>query len=140
MLGKIRPLIAISALGFAISCQTATAPSNSNSAANGSSQNNTAANNANIPPEFSGKPIEMNGATPTPGIPDPKLMNANSIPKGATPTPGIPDPKMLGKPLPKGATPTPGIPDPETIKKQMNTPVDANAVNASPKSSTANKP
>ena len=77
---------------------------------------NLAIDTANIPPEFSNKPIELNGNMP-PGIPDPKNANVSVPAKGATPIPGIPsDP---GKPLPKGATPTPGIPDEDALRKQM---------------------
>jgi hypothetical protein len=57
------------------------------------------------------------------------------MPKGATPTPGIPDPKTIGKtPVPKGATPTPGIPDPKVLKEQMNKTIsNKNIVNELPK-------
>ena len=82
---------------------------------------------ANLPPGFSTSPINTNSAS-TPGIPNPG--NANVVTKGATPTPGIPDPANIGKtPMPKGTPPIPGIPDEETLKKQMNTPRNANEVN-----------
>lgn len=75
----------------------------------------------NLPPGLSASPIPPSANT-TPGIPDPKSVNAN-LQKGATPTPGIPDEKTLKKQItgtaPKGATPTPGIPDPEVLKKQL---------------------
>ncbi|MCW5961279.1 MAG: hypothetical protein KIS76_14035 [Pyrinomonadaceae bacterium] len=87
-------------------------------AACGSSEPANSANNANVPPEFSGNSVPTSGEA-TPGIPDANA--ANNVPKGTTPTPGIPDPKDIGKPLPKGATPTPGIPDEATLKRQANT-------------------
>jgi hypothetical protein len=81
--------------------------------ANVNTNSTSAANNTNIPPEFSTTPTEP---TPTAGIP----ANAvNNVSKGATPTPGIPDPKLVNKKVKPGATPTPGIPDPETIRRQM---------------------
>lgn len=111
-------------------CPTATAPGgNSNTVSNA---NSTAP--ANIPPEFSNKPVTPSGNS-TPGIPDPNSANITNMPKGATPTPGIPDPKTIGRtPVPKGATPTPGIPDPKTLKEQMNKTVgNKNIVNELPK-------
>ena len=97
---------------------------------------NISVNQANLPPGFSTSPINTNGAS-TPGIPDPS--NANVAAKGATPTPGIPDPKTIGKtPMPKGTPPIPGIPDEETLKRQMNTPRNANEVNQPPAASTDN--
>ncbi len=91
---------------------------------------NLSVDNANLPPGFSTSPVNTNGAA-TPGIPDP--TNANVPPKGATPTPGIPDPNTIGKtPMPKGTPPIPGIPDAETLKKQLNTPRNANEVNQPP--------
>ncbi len=77
----------------------------------------TNTNQANVPPEFSNKPIMTNGNS-APGI-DPKNINIAPNPNG-TPTPGIPDPRNVNvKPNLKG-TPTPGIPDPKTLKQQMN--------------------
>ena len=101
-------------------CPTATAPGgDSNTASNV----NSTTNPANIPPEFSNKPVTPSGNS-TPGIPDEKSANLSNMPKGTTPTPGIPDPKTIGRtPVPKGATPTPGIPDPKVLKEQMNKPV-----------------
>ena len=108
MLKKI--LVVFSCIFFAInlSCQSA------------SQQNgNTAANQSNLPEGLSTKPLPANGERPA-GIPDTANMNAN-VPPGATPTPGIPDPKTIGKtPMPKGTPPIPGIPDEETLKRQMN--------------------
>jgi hypothetical protein len=101
-----------SALTFNLACSSTTAP-NSNANAN-----SAAAANQKLPEGLSASPLPMTGTTP--GIPDPKSVNMNSLPKGATPTPGIPDPKELGKPLKPGATPTPGIPDPKTLQKQSN--------------------
>jgi hypothetical protein len=94
---------------------------------------------ADIPPGFSTSPVPMSSNS-TPGIPDPKLINANSLQKGMTPIPGIPDPKTIGKtPVPKKTPPIPGIPDEETLKKQMNTIIkDANIVNNPPKSQSVN--
>ena len=108
---KIPVISFIFLVSLCTACPTATAPSgNSNTASNSSS---------NIPPEFSNQPVTPSGNS-TPGIPDPRTVNMNSVPKGATPTPGIPDPKNLNKPMKPGATPTPGIPDPKTLKEQMN--------------------
>lgn len=109
-------------------CPTATAP-NGNAVSNANSTNP-----ANIPPEFSNKPITPSGNS-TPGIPDPNTVNMNNMPKGATPTPGIPDTKTIGKtPVPKGATPTPGIPDEKTLKEQLNKTIsNKNVVNELPK-------
>jgi hypothetical protein len=106
-------------------CSSTTAP-NGNSVSSNS-------NSANIPPEFSNKPVTPSGNS-TPGIPDANSVNMNSLPKGTTPTPGIPDQKELNKPFKPGATPTPGIPDQETIKKQMNQRItNANIINQIPK-------
>ena len=103
-------LVVLSCVFFAmnLACQSA------------SQQNgNTAANQSNLPEGLSTKPLPTNGERP-PGIPDTANMNAN-VPPGATPTPGIPDPKTIGKtPMPKGTPPIPGIPDEETLKRQMN--------------------
>lgn len=85
---------------------------------------NSANSNQQMPEGLSASPLPTTGTTP--GIPDPKTVNMNSVPKGATPTPGIPDPKEANKPFKPGATPTPGIPDPETLKKQMNSPANVN--------------
>jgi len=85
--------------------------------------NAVSSNNANIAPEMSTSPTlstanvtTQSPANVTPGVP------ANVVgvpPKGATPTPGIPDPKTANRKLKPGATPTPGIPDPETVRRQM---------------------
>lgn len=84
--------------------------SNSNGAANRAGANRIQNVNASeLPPGLSASPI----------APVANVNAVNSAPRGATPTPGIPDPKTLGKPMKPGATPTPGIPDPETLKKQM---------------------
>lgn len=118
-----------------LGCQTQPAP---NATVNANSGANVMTNidPKNMPPGLSSSPLPPSTNT-TPGIPDPKTMNANILPKGATPTPGIPDPKNAGKPLPKGATPTPGIPDPETLKKQMNRPANINDVNNPPANAAA---
>lgn len=97
----------------------------------------------NMPPGLSASPIPPSANT-TPGIPDPKTINANMT-KGTTPTPGIPDQQTLKKQLtnqmPKGATPTPGIPDPETLRKQMNAaPVNANPIPPTEPSSGDDRP
>ena len=109
--------------------------------ANTNQVTNIKVDQANLPPEFATSPMNTNGAS-TPGIPD--SNNAN-LAKGATPTPGIPDPSTIGKtPMPKNTPPIPGIPDEETLKKQMNTPRNANDVNQSPpnpqSNSAANSP
>ena len=93
-------------LAINLACQSATEPNA-----------NTSVDESNLPEGISTKPLNVNGELP-PGIPNP--ANAN-LPKGATPTPGIPDPKTIGKtPMPKNTPPIPGIPDEETLKKQMN--------------------
>lgn len=104
----------------------------------GANDSNSPASNGadskNMPAGMDTKPVQPDGKT-TPGIPDPKTVDINKVPKGATPTPGIPDPKTIGKtPVPKGATPTPGIPSPEELKKQRDRMMkDANVVNQSTK-------
>ena len=73
-----------------------------------------------LPPEFSTSPVPPS-ANSTPGIPDPKSVDANASPeKGAAATPGIPSQAELNKPVKKGATPTPGIPSEEEIKAGKN--------------------
>lgn len=96
-----------------------------------STSETTNTNQANLPPEFSNKPI-MTNANSAPGI-NPNNINVAPNPNG-TPTPGIPDPRNVNvKPNLKG-TPTPGIPDEKSLKQQMNntSPGDVN----SPKSIT----
>jgi hypothetical protein len=56
----------------------------------------------------------------------------NVLPKGATPTPGIPDPKLANRMIKPGPTPTPGIPDPETLRRQMRGLQNTNVNAASP--------
>lgn len=98
---------------------------------------NIAVDQSNLPPEFSSKPIETNGAS-TPGIPD---ANSANLSKGATPTPGIPDPATIGKtPMPKNTPPIPGIPSEEELKKQMNTPRNADDVNKVPPAGAIENP
>ncbi len=71
-------------------------------------------NGQTLPPGFSTSPVPING--PIPGIP----TNANQLMKpGATPTPGIPDPKNVNQKPRPGATPTPGIPSEAEIRRQM---------------------
>ncbi len=77
--------------------------------------------NANLPPGLSVSPVPPSSNS-TPGIP----ANFGQLPKGATPTPGIPDPKTLNKPFKPGATPTPGIPSLEELRRQMNNPGNIN--------------
>lgn len=97
--------------------------------ANANKATNITVDQANLPPEFATNQIQTNGAS-TPGIPS--ANNAN-LPKGATPTPGIPDPATIGKtPMPKNTPPIPGIPSEEELKKQMNTPRNADDVNKIP--------
>ena len=122
---KLFFLLFIFIVAIITACPSANAPANSNAVSN----LNTI---TNIPPEFSNRPIEPSGNS-TPGIPDPRNVNMNAVPKGTTPTPGIPDPKNVNKAVPKGATPTPGIPDPANVKKQMNTRLPANVINQIPK-------
>ena len=100
-------LLAISCLIFACG----TAPQTSVNV----NVNAVSTNNANIPPEFSMSPIPPSANT-TPGI---SANGVTALPKGATPTPGIPDPKLANRKMKPGATPTPGIPDPETLRRQM---------------------
>ena len=83
-------------------------------------------NNANVP-ATTDNPIEINAnsnsinsnvaTATTPGIP--AVNSMTPLPKGATPTPGIPDPKTANKMVKPGVTPTPGIPDQETIRRQL---------------------
>jgi hypothetical protein len=131
LMKKILFITVIFLVALNTACPTASAPNNNS---NTTSNVNIVTNPANIPSEFSNKPVTPSGNS-TPGIPDPSTMNTNNVPKGATPTPGIPDPKTIGKtPVPKGATPTPGIPDPKTLKEQMNkTLTNKNVVNELPK-------
>jgi hypothetical protein len=110
-------VIFCSSLSFNLACGSA-GETNSNANANAGVTNINA--NQPLPPGLSTSPLPTTGTTP--GIPDPKNVNMNAMPKGATPTPGIPDPKELNKPFKPGATPTPGIPDQETLKKQLNSP------------------
>jgi hypothetical protein len=80
------------------------------------------ANPTKMPEGLSTNQIPLSANT-TPGIPDPKAVNANNNNKGATSTPGIPDTTKTGKtPQPKNTPPIPGIPDEETLRKQMTTP------------------
>lgn len=80
-------------------------------------------NQTDLPPEFSNKPITVNGNS-APGI-DPNNINVKPNPNG-TPTPGIPDPANVNvKPNPKG-TPTPGIPDEKTLKKMREQMMNSN--------------
>ena len=130
-------LLAASVALAAAGCQST--PSNSNAAVNSNTNANIAGPvnlNANsLPPGLASAPMQPS-AKATPGIPP---ANAGVLPKGATPTPGIPDPKTLGKPLKPGATPTPGIPDPETLRKQMGAPPPG-AVNTAPKGDNQMRP
>ena len=108
MFRKILVIFSCAFFAINLACQSATQP-------NG----NTNVDQSNLPEGISTKPLPANGERPT-GIPDPANTNVN-LPKGATPTPGIPDPKTIGKtPMPKGTPPIPGIPDEETLRKQMN--------------------
>lgn len=132
MMSKSFLIIAfVFSIGAASACSTATAPNNSAGNTNAAGATNAAAP-VNIPPEFSNAPIPPSGNS-TPGIPDPR--NVNAVPAGTTPTPGIPDSNKIGKtPVPKGATPTPGIPPPEVLREQMNRTIkDANVVNQATK-------
>ena len=99
-------IVALVAINFACSSSDTT-----------SNTTNTEIYPANLPPEFSNKPMNTTGNA-VPGI-DPKNINVAPNPNG-TPTPGIP---ALGnvnvKPNPKG-TPTPGIPDEKTLKQMQS--------------------
>lgn len=89
-----------------------------------SSSESTNTNQANLPPEFSNKPINTVGNN-VPGI-DPKNINVAPNPNG-TPTPGIPAPGNVNvKPNPNG-TPTPGIPDEKTLKQMQSNIMSANS-------------
>lgn len=102
-------IAALAAINFACSGAETT---NSNNSANGQT-----IDGANLPPEFSNKPVNINGNT-VPGI-DPNNINVAPNPNG-TPTPGIPAPgNMNVKPNPNG-TPTPGIPSEKELKRMMN--------------------
>lgn len=100
-------------------------------------------NTSNLPEGLSTNQIPLSANT-TPGIPDPKSVNANSNSKGTTSTPGIPDTTKVGKtPQPKNTPPIPGIPDQETLKKQMNTPIDKSMMDRKPpefESNSNNRP
>jgi hypothetical protein len=80
--------------------------------------NRTTVSNSNANDMVPGSPTASvsPSTNTTPGI----TATNQPLPKGATPTPGIPDPKNANKPMKPGATPTPGIPDPETIRRQMS--------------------
>jgi hypothetical protein len=128
MFRNLSLILIISIIGISVACQTATAPSNTNSGA----ANATVilpANSANLPPEFAGNMSTVNSNAPIPGIPDPKTMNANNVPKGVTPTPGIPDPKELSKPQAKNTPKIEGIPTEKELKEMMNKKVDPSEVN-----------
>lgn len=112
------------------------APAVSNGNANTGNAAVISNGNGNLPEGLSTSPVPITGTTP--GIPEANKVNMNAVPKGATPTPGIPDPKEANKPFKPGATPTPGIPDPETLKKQMNQP--ASNVNQAPGKTEPKKP
>ncbi|MGI8811400.1 MAG: hypothetical protein ACR2IH_02590 [Pyrinomonadaceae bacterium] len=83
----------------------------------------------NMPPGLSAVPIAPS-ANSTPGIPP--ANQAYITTRGATPTPGIPDPKNLGKQLKPGATPTPGIPSEAELRRQLKTPISNVNTNAAP--------
>jgi hypothetical protein len=87
-----------------------------------SGADSTNANQTNIPPEFSNKPINtnVNGA---PGI-DPNNINVAPNPNG-TPTPGIPDPRNVNI-KPSGAK-TPGIPSEKELKQMQSNIMNGNA-------------
>ncbi len=120
-------LFVFSCVFFAINlaCQPASQPGS-----------NSSSNQSNLPEGISSKPL-TNGERPA-GIPETVNVNAN-VPPGATPTPGIPDPKTIGKtPMPKGTPQIPGIPDEETLKKQMNQLKDGSSNSAKPPQSQSN--
>ena len=107
----------------------------SNSAANQAVVTNT--KTANLPEGLSGNPLPLSNNS-TPGIPDPKAINAN-ISRGASSTPGIPDTSQTGKtPQPKNTPRIAGIPDEETLRKQMTTPADRSVMNRNPPESDSN--
>jgi hypothetical protein len=120
-------ILTLACAAVAVSSACSTAAPNANTAANTNVSVTLDANS--MPPGLSTSPLPPSSNS-TPGIPP-----ANQVavaPKGGTPTPGIPDPKMIGKPLKPGATPTPGIPDPETLRRQMNQRVTNVNVNTPP--------
>jgi hypothetical protein len=127
MFRNLSLILILSVVGVSSACTTANAPSNTDANANKTVV--IPANSANMPPEFAGNVTPpANSTAATPGIPDPKTMNAN-IPKGTAPTPGIPSAEELKKPQPKNTPPIPGIPSAEELKKQMNRKVDPSEVN-----------
>jgi hypothetical protein len=127
MFRNLSLILTVSVIGISLACTTANAPSNT--AVTNGSTTVIPANSANIPPEFAGNVTSSgNSTTATPGIPDPKTMNAN-IPKGTAPTPGIPSAEELKKPQPKNTPPIPGIPSEKELKEQMNRKVDPSEVN-----------
>ena len=118
----------------------------SNSAAPNSQTNQAVVVNAspaNLPEGLSTNQIPLT-ADSTPGIPDPKSVNANNNSKGTASTPGIPDTTKTGKtPQPKNTPPIPGIPDEETLRKQMNTPASKDMMERKPpefESNSNNRP
>jgi hypothetical protein len=126
MLQKFLFIFSCALFAISLACQSTTSPNANNSVEQG-----------NLPQGISTKPLPVNGERPA-GIPDPANVNVNMQP-GATPTPGIPDPKTIGKtPMPKGTPPIPGIPDEETLRRQMNQ-MKSNS-NAAPPQSNPAKP
>jgi hypothetical protein len=120
MLRKFLVIFSCVFIAINLACQSTSQP-------NG----NSSTEQSNLPEGISTKPLPTNQERPA-GIPETANMNAN-IPSGATPTPGIPDPKTIGKtPMPKGTPPIPGIPDEETLKKQMNQMKRGNSNSAKP--------
>jgi hypothetical protein len=120
-------ILTVSIIGSSLACTTANAPSNTDANANKTVV--IPANSANLPSEFAGNVTSpANSTAPTPGIPDPKTMNAN-IPKGTVPTPGIPSAEELKKPQPKNTPPIPGIPSEKELKEMQNRKVDPSEVN-----------
>ncbi len=96
-----------------------------------------------MPEGLSANQVTLTNGT-TPGIPDPKSIDANANSKGATSIPGIPDTTKMGRtPIPKKTPPIPGIPDEETLRKQMTTPVSKEMMDRKPpefESNSQNRP
>jgi hypothetical protein len=128
MIRNLSLILVLSIVTISLACTTANAPGNT-SATNANAAVIIPANSANLPPEFAGNVTPANSTAATPGIPDPKTMNANNIPKGSAPTPGIPSAEELKKPQPKNTPPIPGIPSEKELKEMMNRKVDPSEVN-----------
>ena len=138
---KKKVLLILSNLIIALNLACANTPT-SNSATNRTAVV-TNTNQANLPEGLSTNQIPLSSNS-TPGIPDPKSIDANSGVRGAASTPGIPDTSQSGKNPSATKTPKiPGIPDEETLRKEMTTPADRSVMDRKPpelNSSSNNRP